>query len=420
MKLAVIGAGVAGLTAAYLLQRRHDVTLFEKNDYLGGHTNTITVPDGPDAGTPVDTGFIVFNDRNYPTFIHLLAELGITGRLSDMSFGFSSRLLDLEYSSYVPGGLFAQKRNLLRPSFYSMVADILRFNKSAAADLHAGRLADVTLGEYLRAGKYSAPFRDFYLIPMGAAIWSTPQSEMLAFPARTFLRFFDNHGLLALKGRPQWRSVPGGSHAYVKEMMKRFKGAVQKKAGIGKIKRSADHVLIRKENGDEHSFDAVVIAAHADEALKMLEDPSHDEKRLLGAWTYTRNATVLHTDDSVMPRRKKAWASWNYTVEGAGDKAGPVTLSYHMNRLQGLATQNQYFVTLNRQKPFPRERVIKEISYTHPSYTLSSLRTQAELPKLNGARRTYFCGSYFGYGFHEDAVKAAVQAAKTLGVEFGS
>lgn len=419
LKIAVLGAGAAGLTSAYLLSEKHDVTIYEKNDYAGGHTSTVVIPDGPDAGTPVDTGFIVFNDRNYPFFIKLLARLGLRGQASDMSFSFTSEKDRFTYSSYVPHGLLAQKRNLLRPVFYQMVSGILRFNKNATRDLHAGVLGRQTLGAYLEKGRYGKPFMDFYLIPMGAAIWSTPTAEMMDFPAESFLRFFDNHGLLALKGRPNWMTVPGGSQSYVRAMFSRFTGNLKVNSEVASILRKPDQVEVKLKNGQTAAYDCVVIGAHANEALRMLGDPSEEERRLLGAWNYTRNHTVLHTDASAMPWTRKSWASWNYLLEDAPGEKMPVSLSYDMNRLQSLKTARQYFVTLNRFAPIARDKIIREFDYTHPSYTWDSLLTQEKLPGLNGVRRTFFCGSYFGYGFHEDAVKSALEVTRHFGISLG-
>lgn len=411
--IAVIGAGAAGLTAAYLLNNRYQVTLFEKNDYLGGHTNTIVIPDGPDAGTAVDTGFIVFNDRNYPTLLKLFERLGIQGQASDMSFGVHVPAVNLQYSSYMPRGLFAQKRNFFRPFFWRMLCDIKRFNQKALADLQADCLGDQPLGQYLSEGGYEKSFMDYYLIPMGAAIWSTPCEEMLKFPAATFLRFFYNHGLLALKGRPQWMTVPGGSHSYVKVIRKTLEGKFRTQLPALGVKRFADRVEVRSARGVE-TFDAAVLALHADEAYRLLEDPDEEESRLLGAWTYFRNRAVLHWDESLMPPNRAAWASWNYRREPQGDI--PATLTYDMNRLQSLKTKRHYFVSLNSRSPIDPGRVIREIDYMHPCYTRISVETQRELPRLNGRRNTVYCGSYFGYGFHEDAVKSAVKAAEFFGV----
>ncbi|MDP3921075.1 MAG: FAD-dependent oxidoreductase [Candidatus Omnitrophota bacterium] len=414
-KIAIAGTGAAGLAAAHLLGQRYDVTLYEKNAYLGGHTNTIVIEHGPDAGTPVDTGFIVYNDRNYPTFIRFLSRLGITGSPSDMSFSFSSRRDGIEYSSYVPNGLFAQKRNMLRPSFYRMIADILRFNSESQRDLKAGLLGRTTLGTYLEKGNFSKQFMDWYLIPMGAAIWSTPCDEMLDFPAETFLRFFDNHGLLALKERPRWMYVPGGSHTYVRAVREQFSGRMYTNANVSRVRRALDKVYVAVDGKAENAYDYVVIAMHADEALNVLADPSRDERRLLGAWRYTKNQAVLHSDVSAMPKAPRAWASWNYIREDELPGA-PVSLTYHMNRLQNLQTINPYFVSLNRHDALAEERVLRRIDYEHPCYTNDSVRTQDELSVLNGAARTFFCGSYFGYGFHEDAVLSGVRVAEHFGV----
>jgi len=416
LKIAIVGTGVAGLTAAHLLAKKHRITLYEKNDYLGGHTNTITLNRGPDAGTPIDTGFIVYNDRNYPTFIRLLQSLGIQGQASDMSFGFSSREHDFEYSSYVPNGLLAQRKNLLNPIFYSMVLDILRFNRRAVSDLLEHKLEGLTLGAYLDQLKMGEPFMNFYLIPMGAAIWSTPLREMFLFPAKSFLRFFYNHGLLALKGRPEWRTIPGGAQTYVREIRSRFKGEILLNTSITAIRRTPEEVQVEEVSTGRRNFDFVVLAAHADESLRLLSDPNEDEKRLLGAWEYISNTAVLHTDKAAMPKNKRAWASWNYMFETPLQPDVPVSLTYHMNRLQSLKTEQQYFVSLNRHQAVPTEHVHKVIHYTHPKYTPQSLATQAALTGLNGLSRTFFCGSYFGYGFHEDAVKSAVDIAEMFGI----
>ncbi len=415
LNVAVVGSGVAGLTTAHLLAQKHRVTLYEKNDYLGGHTNTVTLTRGPDAGTSIDTGFIVYNDRNYPTFIRLLQSLGIQGQASDMSFSFSSREHDFEYSSYVPAGLFAQKKNLFNSVFYSMIFDILRFNRQAVRDLLEHKLDGLTLGAYLDKLTLGEPFMNFYLIPMGAAIWSTPSREIFFFPAKSFLQFFYNHGLLALKGRPAWLTIPGGAHTYVREIRSRFRGEVLINASIRSIRRTPEEVLI-EANEERRSYDYVILAAHADESLRLLTDPAADEKKLLGAWEYIPNIATLHTDKSVMPKNPRAWASWNSTLEMPLYPEAPVSLTYHMNRLQSLNTVNPYFVTLNRHQAIPAEHVHKVIHYTHPKYTPQSLATQSALTGLNGINRTFFCGSYFGYGFHEDAVKSAAAVAEMFGI----
>jgi predicted NAD/FAD-binding protein len=415
LNIAVVGAGVAGLAAAYLLARRHRVTIFEKNNYAGGHTHTIVLDKGADAGTPIDTGFIVMNDRNYPLLTKLFAQLGVSLRNSDMSFGYHCEQTGLQYAGSDLNSLFAQRRNLCDPRFWGMIRDLLRFYKSARNDLHGQRLSDITMGAYLRRGGYGAFFVQHHLLPMGSAIWSTSKTKMLEFPAAAFVRFFENHGLLALKDRPQWKTVVGGSHTYVQRLLKDFSGPVRLNAAIHSIRRDGSGVRLTPAAGPTESFDRVVIGAHADEAFRMLADPSADERRLLGAWTYEHNKTVLHSDATVMPPCHRAWASWNYVTEQVGGERMPASVTYDMNRLQGLQTAERYFVTLNRQKPMASEKIIRHLDYAHPAFTTAAMATQQELGKLNGVRNTFFCGSYFGYGFHEDAVRSGLAVASLLG-----
>jgi predicted NAD/FAD-binding protein len=413
--IAVIGGGVAGLSAAFLLQEKFKVTLFERNDYVGGHTHTILIPSGPDAGTPVDTGFIVLNDRTYPTFHRFLQRLGVPVRASDMSFGFYDERTGLQYAGSDLNGLFAQRSNIFKPAFYRMLWDIGRFGKEGLEDLKKGATAP-TLGKYLESKRFSKAMIDHYLLPMGSSIWSTPPGEIWEFPTETFLSFFNNHGLLDLSNRPQWQTVVGGGQTYVHAFLKAFRGEVRKSIGATSIRREKNGVVLRKGTHEE-KFDKVVMATHADEALKLLEDPSEDEQRLLGSWRYQDNHTILHSDVSVLPPHRRAWASWNYVSEKDAPAGGKTSLTYHMNRLQGLKTQKQYCVTLNRSVRPREEETLGEFLYHHPSYGLASVKSQSELPRLNGVRNTYFCGSYFGYGFHEDAVKAGVAVGRSLGVE---
>jgi len=417
MRVAVIGGGVAGIVAAHILQRRHEVTLFEQNDYLGGHTRTIVLTEGPDAGTAVDTGFIVLNDHTYPTFHRFLAQLEVPVRFADMSFGFHSEPDNLQYAGTSLNGLFAQRSNLLRPAFWRMLWDIRGFCQNARRDLREGRLAGETLGEYVRRGGYSRAFLDHYLLPMGGAIWSASSGKMLEFPAAALIRFFENHGLLSLKNRPRWQTVVNGSHTYVRKFLEGFRGTVHLACPVLGIRREANGVQVRLGDGSVQHFDKAVVAAHADQALRMLEDPSPEEQRLLGVWSYSVNHTVLHTDPRVMPSNRRAWASWNYTRERPGGSETPVSVTYHMNRLQGLTTRRDYFVTLNRHQAIAENLILQEMEYTHPQFTAASMATQAELPSLNGPRNTYFCGSYFGFGFHEDAVKSGVAVARAFGLE---
>ena len=413
-RVVVIGGGVAGVVSAYLLQQKYDVTLLEKNDYVGGHTNTIRVENGPDEGTMVDTGFIVLNDRTYPNFRNFLERLKVPVRDSDMSFGFYNEETGLQYAGSDLSGLFAQRQNLLKVNFWRMILDIHRFGKEGIEDLKKGAY-ESTLGAYVKAKGFSQQMIDEYLLPMGSAIWSTPPGEIWDFPTETFLKFFLNHGLLDLSDRPQWQTVQGGSQSYVKVFLKEFTGKVQTHSAIRSITRKDGKVQVKLDR-QNLNFEKVIIATHADEALHLLGDPTAEEKRLLGVWSYQRNHTVLHTDTRVLPPNKRAWASWNYIKERGTGKAGKTSLTYDMNRLQGLKTREHYCVTLNRAADIEKSAILKEFNYTHTSYPLASVATQSQLPQLNGVQNTYFCGSYFGFGFHEDAVKSAVAVGLALGV----
>jgi uncharacterized protein len=416
-QVAVVGAGVAGIVAAELLQHRYQVSLFEKNDYIGGHTHTVVIDDGPDAGTPVDTGFIVLNDRTYPILNRFFRHLDVAIAKSDMSFSYCCRKTGFQYASRSLNGLFAQRANLLDPAFWAMLGQIVIFNRLVRIMLQRGELETDTLGRFLRRFHFSDRFRRHYLFPMVAAIWSAPDVAVDRFPMVSFARFFENHGLLTLHQQPQWYYVLGGSHTYVQAFLKRFTGRVHTNAPISVIQRDRDGVTIETRDGRAHRFDQVVIAAHADEALRMLADPTAAERRLLGAWRYSTNDTVLHTDLRWMPPNRRAWASWNVFRGDEADERTGVTLTYHMNRLQRLRTRRPYLVTLNPFAPIAEERIIARMTYTHPTYTPQSLASQRALPGLNGVRRTYYCGAYFGHGFHEDAARAGVQAAAALGVE---
>lgn len=416
LKIAVVGGGVAGIVSAYLLQQKHKVSLFEQNDYLGGHTNTIEIKDGPDEGLAVDTGFIVLNDKNYPHFERFLQRLDVATRDSDMSFGFQCRQTDLVYAGNSLNGLFAQRRNLVNPKFYRFLLEIGRFCRQAREDLASGMVPQMTLGEYLQRGCYSRFMIDNYLLPMAAAIWSTPTLRAADFPTEAFLRFFKNHGLLTFRDRPQWKTVVGGSFSYVKAFQNCFSGEVSLQAGVKKVYRSPEGVRIEFAEGYSRCFDKVVIATHADQALRLLGDASADEQRLLSPWHYQSNHTVLHTDAGLLPTQQAAWSAWNFTREVNRSDGLPVFVTYYMNRLQGFQSRKHYFVTLNYPYDFRPETVIARFDYQHPQYTFASLTTQPDLPKLNGQQHSWFCGSYFGYGFHEDAVRSAVAVAEDFGV----
>ncbi len=417
LKIAVVGGGVAGIVSAYLLQLKHRVTLLERNDYLGGHTNTIEIKDGPDKGLAVDTGFIVLNDVTYPLFRKFLSRLGVQTRNSEMSFGFQCKQTGLVYAGNNLNGLFAQRQNLVSPSFFRFLFEIGRFNKQACNDLDAGTIPPITLGEYLERGRFSSFMVDNYLLPMAAAIWSTPTFRAAGFPAEAFLHFFKNHGLLSFRNRPQWMTVVGGSYSYVKAFQKLFNGKIKLNAHIDKVFRQAGGVRLQFADGHSETFDRVVIATHADQALRLLGDPSNEEQRLLSPWEYQINHTVLHTDTALLPELRSAWSAWNFTRESFTSGARPVYVSYYMNLLQGFSADRHYCVTLNRQQDFRPGTVIAEFPYHHPQYSFASLGTQTELPNLNGVNNTWFCGSYFGYGFHEDAVRSAVAVGKDFGAE---
>jgi predicted NAD/FAD-binding protein len=414
-KIAVIGGGVAGVTAAHLLDPHHRVTLYEQNHYVGGHTNTVILNDGPDAGTPVDTGFIVFNDRTYPNFEKLLARLGVSAEKSDMSFSYFDERSGYQYASSNIGTIFAQRKNLLNASHLLMLRDIIRFNTLVRRQLERGQLGGVTLDAFLKRHRFGDYFQQRYIIPMVSAIWSSPDQTAGAFPMETFARFFENHGLLSISDQPQWYFVKGGSSTYVKAFLEQFSGDVHTSSPAARVAREADGVVVILSDGTQHRHDHVVIATHADEALSLLDDPTTEEQRWLGPWRYSVNEVFLHTDNAWMPTNSRAWASWNYLRKANREANAPMVLTYHMNRLQRLDTKNQYFVTLNPPADIDARHVVRQMTYTHPVFTFDTLATQAHLPTLNGHRNTHFCGSYFNYGFHEDAVTAGASVAADFG-----
>ncbi len=406
-RVAVIGGGVAGIVAAHLLQDTCEVTIFEKEDYLGGHTHTVSVPHGPDEGTPVDTGFIVFNEATYPLFIRFLEELEVPSRETQMSFGFHCERTGLFYAGTDLAGIFAQRSNLLSARYYRFLFEIVRFCRQGKKDLAQGQELG-TLDDYVARHRFSPFMVENYLLPMAAAIWSTPSGRVGQFPALSFLRFFNNHGLLSLIDRPKWRTVAGGSCSYVRAFLRRFRGTVRLEAPIARVLRGSAGVSVEVAGEEPRIFDDVFIAAHADQALRLLGDPSPEESRLLGVWRYEENATVLHTDVSVLPPTTKAWACWNFRREAKEESR--VYVTYAMNLLQGLRAQKQYLVTLNRPSLHEESQVLASLVYHHPVYTRDSMETQSSLASLNGQRSTYFCGSYFGFGFHEDAVRSGHEA----------
>jgi len=416
LRIAVVGAGIAGITAAYLLGKRHDVTLIEKNNYIGGHTNTIAVVDEPRRTLPIDTGFIVCNPDTYPLFYRLLHEWGVTLRDSDMSFGYFCEQTRLGYVGPSLLGLLRGYRNTLSPAFLRLLLERRRFNRRASSDLNRGLLDHLRLDAYLERVGATPYFVKHYLLPLAAAVWSSPDADMLQFPARAFLQFLQNHGMLAVGRRPQWQTVVGGSQAYVRAFRSQFRGTIIENAPAHSITRQPDGVSVHLRQRDPMTFDHVVMAAHADESLAMLTDANEAERDLLSAWSYHRNTAQLHTDASVMPSNRRLWASWNYRSTQGGTSRAPVSVTYHMNRLQGLRSKRDYFVSLNAVGQVRPASVIYSVDYAHPAYTSRGVEAQGGLQRLNGSRRTHFCGSYMGYGFHEDAVASAVAVAGKLGV----
>jgi predicted NAD/FAD-binding protein len=405
MKIAIIGAGVAGNTLAYHLHKDHNVTVFEAGSYIGGHTHTHNIIHEK-REYAVDTGFIVFNDRTYPNFIHMLEELGVAWRASSMSFSVKCEKSGLEYNGTTLNSLFAQRRNLLRPSFYRMIGNILRFNKESLALLEDG--AEIRLGDYLKQGGYSQQFIDYYIIPMGSAIWSTDAKQMLEFPARFFVRFFHHHGMLSVNNRPEWRTITGGSARYVEALTAGFKDNIRLNTPVAKVRRLKQSVRIAPVGGVEESFDWVFFSCHSDQALAMLSDASNAENEILGAIPYQENSVFLHYDQSLLPKRKLAWAAWNYHVTPTPTER--VAVTYDMNILQGLESKEHLLVTLNHTKVINPAKVIKRLKYHHPVYTTAGAAAQARHAEISGTNRTAYAGAYWRNGFHEDGVMSALKA----------
>ena len=415
LKIAVVGGGVAGISAAWLLAKRHDVTLYEGEQRLGGHTNTITVREG-DRKIPVDTGFIVCNSRNYPYFYRLLDEWGVELRESDMSFGFSCERTGLGYVGPSFKDFIGYRRNLVNPRFWGLALSQRRFDRKAMAALEKGELGSRSLGDFLDEIGMGSFFVNNYLLPLAASVWSSPDSDMLDFPAETFIRFFANHGMIQMRDFPTWQTVVGGSRTYVEEFSRKFPGQIATGSPVESVRRVANGVEIMIKGSSSISFDHVVMASHAEDSLGLLSDATVSEKSALSSWRYHRSMAVLHTDDSVMPSQRRLWASWNYRRPADADPTDPVPITYYMNRLQGLNTDRDYLVSLNLRHPVRPEKVIYSVEYSHPAYTPDSISAQAALRALNGDRNTHFCGSYMGYGFHEDAVASAFLVAERLGI----
>jgi predicted NAD/FAD-binding protein len=413
MRIAIVGAGVSGLVVAHLLHRRHDITVFEAGAYAGGHVNTIRV-DTPNETHQVDTGFIVFNDRNYPNFDRLLTTLGVAWQPSTMSFSVSDGVGDFEYSGASPNGLFANRRHLVAPWFHRMVADLVRFNR-AARELVAvdDGARGPSLGEWLERQRFSHAFIERLIVPQASAVWSADPRQMWTFPARFLAEFFDHHGMLGLRGRPRWRAIAGGSRRYVETLVAPFADRIRLRTPVDAITRGDSEVLVCPRGGGPERFDEVVLATHSDQALALLQDASPRERDVLGAIPYQDNEAVLHTDARMLPRRRRAWASWNYHLQP--EPAGRATVTYHMNRLQSLRAEREFCVTLNRTEAIDPARVIRTISYAHPVFTAAGVEAQRNFEQISGSRHTHFCGAYWGWGFHEDGVRSAVRVAEWLG-----
>lgn len=412
MKIAIVGSGIAGLAGAWLLTGRHEVTLFEANSRLGGHSHTVDVTlDGATAG--VDTGFLVHNDRTYPNLVALFSALGIRVASSEMSFSVRLEADDIEWCGTSPNSVFAQRRNLARPAFLAMLRDILRFNRAAPRLLAATREHEITLGGLIEQEAYGTAFRDWYLLPMGAAIWSCPTGSMLDFPAHAFLAFCSNHGLLQLRDRPRWKTVVGGSRVYV-ERLAASVADIRRATPVRALQRMPGGVRLMTDTTDE-TWDHVILACHSDQALGLLVDPTHAESALLGAIRYQPNRAVLHTDTSFLPRRQRAWAAWNYLAGRPGPDARPVSVTYLLNRLQPLPFSRPVMVTLNpHREPDPR-RTLHAVNYAHPVLDRPARHAQAHLHQIQGMRRTWFAGAWTGYGFHEDGLDSALRVASALG-----
>ncbi|QPO12157.1 FAD-dependent oxidoreductase [Thalassospira sp. A40-3] len=410
LNIAVVGSGISGLSAAWLLSQSHNVTLYEKDDRAGGHSNTV------DAGqTPVDTGFIVYNTRCYPNLCALFDHLGVETTPTDMSFAASMDEGGLEYGGGDLSALFAQKRNLFRPRFWKMVRDILRFYREAPAALEDRTAEHISLGDYLRDNGYSKSFINDHLLPMGAAIWSTPVDTMMAYPLAAFVRFCQNHGLLQIKDRPQWRTVVGGSREYVKRMTAQISGGVVLDRAIAKVGKTASGgAFVEDRYGKREEYDHVVLACHGDQALALQETPDPRTAELLSAFKYERNLAILHNDASLMPKTEKVWSSWNYLAEDH-DGEQKVCVTYWMNRLQHLDPGQPLFVTLNPPRHPAEGSVIRSFLYDHPLFDAGAMAAQKELWSIQGVDNLWYCGSYFGYGFHEDGIQSGLAVAEALG-----
>ena len=413
MKIAIIGSGISGLTCAYMLNRKHDITIFEKNDYIGGHTHTHEI-EYSGRKWNIDSGFIVYNERTYPNFINILDRLGVERQLTRMGFSVKSEKNDLEYAGHSLNGLFAQRSNLFRPSFIRMLRSMWRFNSEARSDLK-GLDSETTLGEYLKSNGYPEEFIQHFIIPIGAAIWSTVPNQMMDMPAIFFIRFFDNHGLLQIVDRPNWWVITGGSKRYVEKMVDGFENKIRLSSPVKNVKREGGSITVQfgANSLESENFDSVIFATHSNQSLAMLDAPTKAEIEILSAIKYQKNDALLHYDDSILPKRKNAWSSWNYLLDEDQSKA--VALTYNMNILQSLKSDRTFCVSLNSGNLVDESKVIKELSYDHPLFTTSSINAQSRKHEISGKNNTYYCGAYWRNGFHEDGVMSALDVCKDFG-----
>ncbi len=408
MRIAVVGSGVSGLVAAHLLHPHHEVAVFESRDRIGGHVHTVDIPAADSSLLQIDTGFIVYNESNYPLFTRLIEHLGIPTQSSNMSFSVKCDRYGIEYNGSSLRQLFAQRRNLLRPSFHRMLLDILRFNRESASAIR-NEAAQMTLGEYVSRSGYSSWLSELYLLPMGSALWSVPRDQVLEMPAAFFVSFFENHGMLTVDDRPEWRVITGGSKSYLAPLVRPFRDRIQTGTPVTSVSRYDDHVLV---NGNR--FDEIVFACHSDQALSVLDDATPLEQEFLSSLPYQKNDVVLHTDTSLLPERVNAWGSWNYHI--SGDTAGPATVTYNMNLLQSLDTEETYCVTLNATDSINPDSILYRTTYEHPVYTGKGFEVQERHSEISGLNRTHYCGAYWGFGFHEDGVRSGVRVAEHFGI----
>ena len=416
MRIAVVGGGISGLTAAHVLSRAHDVDVFEAGSYAGGHTNTIDVAIGAERFA-IDTGFIVFNEPNYPNFCQLLDQLDVASKPTSMSFSVRCDMTGLEYNGTSLNTMFAQRSNLLRLRFWKMILDIVKFNRQATALLDRGG-PNVSVQDYVQAAGLSSTFVEHYLVPLGASLWSCPGSTFRQFPMRFVLDFLNNHAMLQVGGRPVWRVIEGGSRQYIEPLTRPFADNIHLNSPVRSINRNTDGVCVQLVDGSAHTFDHVVVACHADTALRMLADPSDVESDLLGAFPYQPNEAILHTDTTVLPSKRRAWASWNYRVTPQSQQAATVT--YNMNMLQGIDSKHTFCVTLNDDTGIDPTKILRRIQYQHPIFTLGRESAQARRVELINRNRTSFCGAYWGFGFHEDGVRSALGVCRSFGLELAA